>query len=229
MFGLDEERLAELVEAAGLDPLIEDLELGAGNQIDAIENGVGDLFGGGRRVIAIGGDHAITFPIVRAASARFPQLTILHLDAHPDLYDELGGNRFSHACPLARIMESGLARRLVQIGVRTANPHQRAQAERFGVETHGSRNPPRIADLGLEPPLYLSIDLDVLDPAYAPGVSHPEPGGLTTRQVIDLIQDLPAAPVAADIVELNPARDINGLTARVAAKLLKEVLSTMLG
>jgi len=182
-----------------------------------------------RRILALGGDHAITYPIIRAVARRHPRLTILHLDAHPDLYDELDGNRFSHACPFARIMEEGLATRLIQIGIRTANPHQRQQAERFGVEIHGAREVPRIADLAIEPPLYLSIDLDVLDPAHAPGISHPEPGGLTTRHVIDMIQDLPNPPVGADIVELNPDRDINGLTAMVAAKLLKEVLAVMIG
>jgi arginase family enzyme len=126
-------------------------------------------------------------------------------------------------------MEDGLAVRLIQIGIRTANPHQREQAERFKVEVHGVRRLPNLADLQLEPPLYVSIDLDVLDPAHAPGISHPEPGGLTTREVVEIIQNLPFPPVGADIVELNPDRDINGLTALVAAKLLKEVLAAMLG
>ena len=126
-------------------------------------------------------------------------------------------------------MEDGLAGRVVQIGIRTMNSHQRRQAERFGVEVHGARGVPSIAGLGLEPPLYLSLDLDVLDPSCAPGVAHPEPGGLTTREVISIIQDLPCPLVGADIVELNPHRDLNGLTAMVAAKLLKEILANMIG
>ena len=172
------------------------------------------LVSAGGRVIALGGDHAITYPIVRATARRHESLTILDLDAHADLYDELEGNRESHACPFARIMEDGLAGRVVQIGIRTLNAHQRQQADRFGVEVHGARRVPPIAGLGLESPLYLSLDLDVLDPACAPGVSHPEPGGLTTREVISIIQDLPCPLIGADIVELNPARDLNGLTAR---------------
>jgi agmatinase len=183
----------------------------------------------GRRILALGGDHAVTHSIVRALAREHRGLTIIHLDAHPDLYDEFEGSRESHACPFARIMEDGLAARLIQIGIRAMNPHQREQANRFGVEVHGARAVPMMAELAIEKPLYLSIDLDVLDPAHAPGVSHPEPGGLATRQVIDIIQDLPCPPAAADIVELNPSRDINGLTAAVAATLLKEVLAKMIG
>lgn len=206
-----------------------DLELGKGSEVQPIDDAVTRIIETNRRTLALGGDHAITYPVVRAIARRHPKLTILHLDAHPDLYDELDGNRFSHACPFARIMEEGLAQRLIQIGIRTANAHQRRQSERFGVEVHGAREVPRIADLAIEAPLYLSIDLDVLDPAHAPGISHPEPGGLTTREVVNIIQDLPTPPVGADIVELNPDRDINGLTAMVAAKLLKEVLAKMIG
>jgi len=206
-----------------------DLPLAEVDEREVIERAVGRHLDEGRRVVALGGDHAVTYPIVRAVAARNPELTILHLDAHPDLYDELDGNRFSHACPFARIMEENLAVRLIQIGVRNLNPHQREQVDRFGVEIHGPTDLPNLADLGIAPSVYLSVDLDVLDPAHAPGLSHPEPGGLTTREVITLIQKMPFPPIAADIVELNPERDVNGLTAMVAAKLLKEILGRMLG
>lgn len=206
-----------------------DLELGKGSVVQPIEDAVTRIIEADRRILALGGDHAITYPVVCAVARRNPKLTILHLDAHPDLYDELDGDRFSHACPFARIMEDGLAARLIQIGIRTMTPHQREQAERFGVEVYGARRVPTVRNLNLTGPLYLSIDLDVLDPAHAPGISHPEPGGLATREVVNIIQDLGCPPVGADIVELNPDRDINGLTAMVAAKLLKEVLATMIG
>jgi len=209
--------------ADGGDLDLDDAALGA-----SIDRGVSRLIETGDRVIALGGDHSITYPIVRATAHRHGRLTILHLDAHADLYDEFEGNRESHACPFARIMEDGLAARVVQIGIRTMNRHQRQQAERFGVEVHGARRVPAIAGLKLEPPLYLSLDLDALDPSCAPGVAHPEPGGLTTREVISIIQDLPCPLAGADIVELSPHRDFNGLTAMVAAKLLKEVLANMI-
>ena len=216
----------------GADPGWEDvgdLELESGSIVQRVDDAITGILDSGRRVVALGGDHSITYPIVRATARRQPGLTILHLDAHADLYDEFEGNRESHACPFARIMEDGLAARLVQIGIRTMNSHQRRQAERFGVEVHGPRKTPSIAGLKLEQPLYLSLDLDALDPSCAPGVAHPEPGGLTTREVISIIQDLPSPLVGADIVELNPNRDFNGLTAMVAAKLLKEILANMIG
>ena len=175
------------------------------------------------RVLSLGGDHAVTFPIVQAFAAKYPDLTILHIDAHPDLYDEFEGSRVSHACPFARIMEARLARRLVQVGIRTLNAHQQAQAEKFGVEIIQMTDWQPGKALNLTGPLYLSLDLDGLDPAFAPGVSHHEPGGLTTREVINLIQGLDVPLVGADIVELNPLRDLGGTTTAVAAKLLKEI------
>ena len=180
--------------------------------------------------LALGGDHSVTLPIVRAHSRYFSDLTVVHIDAHPDLYDELEGDRLSHACPFSRIMEEGLASRLVQLGIRTLNAHQRQQADRFGVEILEMRTW-RLDDglpRGLTGPLYLSLDLDALDPAFAPGVSHPEPGGLSTRELLDIVEALPSPLVGADIVELNPLRDPAGLTARVAAKLLKEIAAKML-
>jgi agmatinase len=196
---------------------------------EMVEARIGAHVEGGARVVALGGDHSISWPLVRAHAPSHPGLTLLHLDAHPDLYDVFEGSRNSHACPFARIMEEGLASRMVSVGIRAANPHQREQAERFGVETVFAGEDWRPAVASLEPPIYLSIDLDVLDPAFAPGLSHPEPGGLSVREVIDLIQSLPHAPVGADLVELNPDRDLNNLTAMVAAKLLKEILAATLG
>jgi arginase len=173
--------------------------------------------------ICLGGDHSITFPILRAIAEKHPGLTIVHFDAHPDLYDNFEVNQESHACPFARIMESGLAKRLIQIGIRTMNAHQREQADRFGVEVHEARQwkgmiPP------VDGPLYVSVDMDVLDPAFAPGVSHQEPGGLSTRELINALHRLPRNIIGADIVELNPLKDVEGMTARCAAKVLKELI-----
>lgn len=182
----------------------------------------------GGRLLALGGDHAVSFPLLRAYGAAHPGLTVLHLDAHPDLYDELDGDRLSHACPFARALEEGRIARLVQVGIRTLNPHQREQARRFGVEVVEMRDWRPGMDLGLRGPLYLSLDLDALDPAFAPGVSHHEPGGFTTRDVLGIIQSLPVPLVGADLVELNPVRDPSGITAALAAKLVKEILAQML-
>ena len=171
----------------------------------------------------LGGDHMVTFPIVSGLTRVRGPVNILHFDAHPDLYDDFEGDPLSHASPFARIMERGLARRLVQVGIRTMNGHCRDQARRFGVEViemsgFASERVP-IPD----GPLYVSIDLDGLDPAFAPGVSHHEPGGLSTRDVLSVLHRIRGGIVGADVVELNPSRDINQMTATVAAKLVKEL------
>jgi arginase family enzyme len=151
----------------------------------------------------------------------------VHLDAHPDLYPEFDGDPFSHACPFARIMEEGLTNRLIQVGIRTMNEVQRREAERHGVEVidmpawSAGRRP------HLRGPVYVSVDIDALDPAFAPGVSHREPGGLSVREALTLLQSLPSPIVGADIVEFNPAQDPIGLTAPVCAKLVKELASHM--
>lgn len=206
-----------------------DLELGSGaTAFEQIETNMVKLLERGARVLSLGGDHAITYPILKAYAARYDRLNVLHLDAHPDLYDEFEGNRYSHACPFARIMEQRLAARLVQVGIRTINPHQRAQIERFGVEVVEMRDWQSGFELDFDGPLYLSLDLDVLDPAFVPGVSHHEPGGLSMREVLRLIQGLHAPIVGADIVEYNPQRDLADITAMTAAKLLKEIIACMI-
>jgi len=193
----------------------------------AIEAGLRATLDLGHPLICVGGDHSIAYPIIRAFSSRFNRLTILHFDAHPDLYDELDGNRLSHACPFARIMEEGLVRRLVQVGIRTLNGHQRDQAERFGVEMVTMQNIAKLHNPRLEGPLYVSLDLDVLDPAFAPGVSHYEPGGMSVRELLTCIQSIHCHIVGADIVEYNPTRDRHAQTAMVAAKVLKEIAAAM--
>ena len=207
-----------------------DLAIPAGDEaaLATISGAASAVLRRGGRLLALGGDHAVSFPLLRAYDAAHPGLTVLHIDAHPDLYDELDGDRLSHACPFARALEEGRIARLVQVGIRTLNPHQRQQAQRFGVEVVEMRDWRPGMDLRLAGPLYLSLDLDALDPAFAPGVSHHEPGGFTTREVLGILQSLPVPLVGADLVEFNPVRDLIGITAALAAKLVKEILAQML-
>jgi len=193
----------------------------------AIERKVGELLDKGLRPVCLGGDHSITLPIVRAFGKRIPGLTILHFDAHPDLYDELEGNRLSHACPFARIMEEGAARRLIQIGIRSVTGHQREQAKKFGVEVIEMRHLPALDRMRVDGPIYISFDMDALDPAFAPGISHREPGGMSVREAIAHLHAITGKIAGADIVEFNPAQDNTQITATVAAKLLKEILGKM--
>jgi arginase len=173
--------------------------------------------------IFLGGDHMVTNPIVSGIAAVHGPVNILHFDAHPDLYDDFGGDPFSHASPFARIMEAGHARRLVQVGIRTLNRHCREQAQRFGVEIIEMRDFEAKSVPIPDAPLYVSVDVDALDPAFAPGVSHHEPGGLSVRDLLSVLGRVETRIVGADVVEYNPARDINGMTAVVAAKLVKEL------
>ena len=196
-------------------------------QYEDIEHGVAALLKKGFRTLSLGGDHSVTYPILKAYARFFPVIHILHIDAHGDLYDQYEGNPHSHACPFARIMEAGLAQRLVQVGIRALNPHQRAQITRFGVETIEMKDFHQTPMPVFTAPVYLSLDLDGLDPAFAPGVSHHEPGGLTTREVLNLIHRRDAPILGADIVELNPHRDVSFQTAALAAKLLKEIAGKM--
>ena len=220
----------------------------------AMEAGVSALLEAGLVPLLLGGDHSVTYPALRAFRGRSP-VTVLHIDAHGDLYDEFPAfapafapddasagrrsddasaelrpvpgqvDRYSHACPFARAMEEGLAGRLVQVGVRTQTPHLKAQAARFGVEVYGMDRWAAAPIEALQGPLYVSLDLDGLDPAFAPGVAHPEPGGLSTRDVIALLHRIRAPIAGADVVEYNPRHDVRDLTARVAAKLLKELVA----
>lgn len=210
--------MAAVLHDLGDAPLRED----AGD-FDRMVEAVRGAFAAGPAVV-LGGDHAITYPVLAgmaAAGVAPPQ--IVHIDAHPDLYDDFEGDPLSHASPFARVLENGLAGGLTQLGIRTVNTHLRDQIARFGVQAFApDEHPQGLAALPAGP-TYISIDLDGLDPAFAPGVSHHEPGGLSTREVLDVIWKTPGPVIGGDIVELNPDRDIHGMTATLAAKLVKEL------
>ena len=215
--------------AAGVLADAGDLALPATAEARAlITAGIAAVLDGGGIPLALGGDHSVAYPILRALGPRHPGLTLVQIDAHPDLYDSFEGDRYSHACPFARIMEEGQVTRLVQVGIRTLNGHQRAQAARFGVEIIDMRAWAAGMLPVLTGPIYLSIDLDGIDPAFAPGVAHREAGGLSTRDVISLIQSLPGPIAGADIVEYNPSQDSSGITAPLCARLVKEVAARMI-
>lgn len=194
----------------------------------AIEAAVRSIAESGRRPLVLGGDHSITYPILRGFRPLHPRLSILHFDAHGDLYHEFQGDRYSHACPFARVMEEGLADRLVQVGIRTMTAHLREQAQRFGVEVIEMKDWRDGMKLEFDTPIYVSFDLDVIEPGLAPGISHREAGGFTVRQALAVLQSLKAPLVGADFVEFNPDADQTGVTAAVSAKLVKELAGRML-
>ncbi|PNY06510.1 arginase-like protein, partial [Trifolium pratense] len=184
------------------------------------------------RPLVLGGDHSISFPVIRAVSEKLGgPVDVLHLDAHPDNYDAFEGNIYSHASSFARVMEGDYVRRLLQVGIRSITTEGRAQAKKFGVEQYEMRTFSRdrhfLENLKLGEGVkgvYISIDVDCLDPAFAPGVSHIEPGGLSFRDVLNILHNLQGEVVAGDVVEFNPQRDtVDGMTAMVAAKLVREL------
>lgn len=208
---------------------IGDLRLSTGVEaISQIERAVSMILDRGAKPLVLGGDHSITYPSAKACASHFRRLSVVDLDAHPDLYEEYDGSRLSHACPFARLMEEGSGVRLIQIGIRASNPQQRARAKRYGAHMMEMTAWPPKKIPHLAGKVYLSLDLDALDPAFAPGVSHHEPGGLTTRDALDIIHNIDGEIIGADIVELNPRRDLNGVTARVASKFYKEIVGLML-
>lgn len=205
-----------------------DLSLPEKDAFPVIENAIEGFLHKRQRPVSLGGDHSITYPILRSFGRHFKDLTIIHFDAHPDLYHDFQGNRHSHASPFARIMEEKLAKRLIQVGIRTMNPAQKKQAARFGVEVFPIGRKRALEEVKTWCPVYVSFDMDVLDPAFAPGVSHREPGGMSVREALEHLHSITATIVGADIVEYNPSRDLSDLTATVAGKILKELMGKML-
>lgn len=204
-------------------------ETGTREPIDIIENGVSRAMEETPRLVVLGGDHAVSYPVVRAFAAKHGRISLLHFDAHPDLYPDFEGNRFSHACPMARILEDGLVERLVQVGIRSFTPAQHEVAKRHNVEVIPAFSSGPVPKLAFDTPVYISMDVDALDPGYAPGVSHPEPGGLSVRQVLEVVAATRAPyVVGGDVVELNPKLDRDGSTAVVAAKLTCELLGRVI-
>jgi arginase len=208
-----------------------DLDFGIATGAEAyelIKSKVGSAITGEQRLISLGGDHSIAFPTISAHFEKYGKINVIQIDAHGDLYESFGNNPYSHASPFARLHELGMINRHLQLGIRSLNPHQREQVKKYGVECIEMKDHHLewMADWNL--PTYITLDLDGIDPAYAPGVSHHEPGGFSSRALIDLVHNLQCPIIGAEIVELNPRRDIHNMTAMVAYKLMKEIASKML-
>ena len=202
---------------------------GSREPVDVIERGTGQALRETPRLVVLGGDHAVTYPVVRAFAAKHGRISLLHFDAHPDLYPDFEGNRYAHACPMARILEDGLVERMVQVGIRSFTPAQHEAAQRHDVEVIPAYSAGPVPALSFDTPVYISIDVDALEPGIAPGVSHPEPGGLSVRQVLEVIAATRTpCVIGGDVVELNPNLDRDGITAVVAAKLVRELLGRVI-
>ena len=182
----------------------------------------------GQTPFVAGGDHAVTVPLVEAFAVLGRPIHVIQIDAHPDLYPDFEGSPDSHACTGARLLEMDHVQSLTQIGIRTLNDEQRPQAERYGdrlriLEARDLEGPlPAPSHIPDGAPVYVTVDMDGFDPAFAPGVSHPVPGGLSARQVLGLLQRGRWTLVGMDVVEVNPSRDFQDQTSILAARLLHE-------
>ena len=182
----------------------------------------------GELFLFLGGDHSITyvtFKNLREVSQE--EFGLIYFDAHPDLYPEYKGDKYSHACTVRRLVEEGLVKgeNVVQIGIRAPTKEQIEFAKEYGIKVISASEV--YYSTKVEVPFekaYLSFDVDVLDPAFAPGVGNPEPGGLTMRELVEVIKSLSVDVVGFDIVELNPEYDYKGISAFAAAKIIREVL-----
>jgi arginase len=191
--------------------------------------------------LVLGGDHSITYPVVKALkNCIAAPITIVHFDAHPDFYPLFQDSPSSHASPFARIMESDepICKELISVGIRCMNEEQSACIKQHSNVTivEARHCPAKGSDLkdifhrhiSENSPVYISVDIDVLDPAYAPGVSHRESGGLSVRQLVDAIHCIPGKVIGADLVEYNVDRDVDLLTASAAAKIMKELAAKII-
>ncbi|MFQ6125638.1 MAG: agmatinase [Candidatus Heimdallarchaeota archaeon] len=196
-----------------------------------------------RKYLFLGGDHLITYFCTKAlTSCDNARWGLLYLDAHPDLYESYEGNLYSHACVVRRIIEEGLipAKNILEVGIRAPTPEQLtyAQQKNFKIIPTSAiidRGAPNIAKEIVDyfsdkiDQLYLSMDLDVLDPSVAPGVGNPEAGGVPTRVIVDIIQGISSLNIHAfDIVELCPPYDCSSITAFAAAKIIRETLGVLM-
>jgi agmatinase len=209
--------------------------------VTQIEAEAGALLGGGGRLVAIGGDHTIALPLLRATARRHGPLALVHFDAHLDTWDTYFGQRFTHGTPFRRAWEEGLLRtdRSVHVGLRGPLYAETDLSDDSGMgfaqvttDDVATRGVAEVVDQVLarvaNAPLYVSVDIDVLDPAHAPGTGTPEAGGLTSRELLALVRGLePASIVGADVVEVSPAYDHAEITAVAAAHVLYELVTLM--
>ncbi len=211
----------------------------------AVEERALALLGSGRFCLFLGGDHSVSIPLIRAFSRAFAgkKIGLLHFDAHPDLLESYDGRTWSHACTQRRSLElAGLtAGDLALLGVRSFMAEEVAFLENhpeikvFRARDIYRRGPQAVAEeviahfRGFDS-LYLTIDIDVLDPAHAPGTGTPDAGGLSTRELLELVCAVAAElPVkAADVVEVSPPLDSSDITSLAALKVIYELLGAVL-
>lgn len=198
--------------------------------LPVIEQAAEGILARGQRFIALGGEHLLTLPLVRALARHHPDLVILHFDAHADMREDYEGVRLSHATVLRRVVEVVGPGRLFQFGIRSGIPEELAFARAHGQLFLGDtlQAVRQVVPTLAGRPAYLTIDVDVVDPAFAPGVGVPEPAGLTSHEILACLELLsPLHIVSMDLVEVCPPFDPTQMTAVLAARLVREAILTL--
>jgi agmatinase len=234
---LDVSPFAEVQVADAGDAPASPIGVEAGHR--AIEESARAVIESGGRVVGLGGDHSVSLPLLRAAAAAHGPLALLQLDAHADTWDSYFGERYTHGTIFRRAIEEGIVdpRASVQIGLRGSlySAGDMRENRQLGFTTLLARELDGIGLAGaldligtrLGSPVYLTVDVDVLDPAFAPGTGTPEAGGLTSREVLALLHGLAKLEpriAGADVVEVSPPYDPSGVTAVAGANIAYELV-----
>ncbi len=210
---------------------IGDLEIPMGDVEKAllkIEQTSRKIIQDGKKVVTVGGEHLITYPLVKVHQEAFPDLHLIHFDAHTDLRDEFLGRKLSHATVLRRCYDLLGPNKIFQFGIRSGekNEFEWAKKSKISIRKFDLFGLEKVVEKLKDKPVYVTIDLDVLDPAYFPGTGTPEPGGISYKELLEGIlklRDLNCL-VGIDMVELAPHYDSSGVSTAVACKTLRELI-----
>ncbi|MFQ5521765.1 MAG: arginase family protein, partial [Candidatus Methylomirabilia bacterium] len=202
-------------------------------QLDRARDQILAFWAPGARLVMLGGDHTATLPVIEVIAERVPELRVLQLDAHPDTREQFLGERYNYASVMARVMEVVGAERVYQVGMRTSS---REESERRGPHFYpATESSPRDAARLIQPelrryPLYVTLDIDLLDPAEAPGTGSPEAGGLRVPEVIEVLRLFEGCEVIGmDLVEVAHAHDPSGRTGIAASSIIREAVLSWWG
>ncbi len=205
-----------------------ELEFPLGNRdaiLALIRKNAQQVLAGGKRWLGVGGEHLVTYPAIQAYVEKYPNLAVLHFDAHADLRDDYLGEQLSHATVLRRVADLIGPERLVQIGIRSGPREEFDWMRRHGTLLESEADIPRARQRLEGCPVFLTIDLDVLDPSIMSGTGTPEPGGMDFCTFVRWLRAFDGLDfVGADVVELSPHYDPSGVSTVVAAKVIREVL-----
>ncbi|HHX24041.1 MAG TPA: agmatinase [Thermoanaerobacterales bacterium] len=207
-----------------------DLDIPFGNvekSLSIIGNTTKELLDDGKTPIFLGGEHLITYPIVKQFIKKYPDLVVVHFDAHADLRDSYLGEKLSHATVMRRISEHIKRKHIYHFGIRSG-----IKEEFLYAKDYSHMNPLEVKRPFLDVienlndfPLYITLDIDVIDPAFAPGTGTPEPGGCDSKEILEVVSYFKSLNIVGfDLVEVSPANDSSERTSLLAAKIIREVL-----